>query len=116
MIVASLFAVLSGCSNGGSGGSGATGGGDDVTDTQAETFGSTTIISNDFSFPVVAETADGFEVTIPEGLLPDFPARRTLSAGTGNAITFGDPICLCTTCTAGRLVSWLSLPMSSMKQ
>jgi len=83
--------MISACSNGGSGGDS----GDGDVNTPAETLGTTNVVSNDFSFPAVSESADGMQVTIPEGPLPDFPARRALSSeGTGDTITFGDPVVL----------------------
>lgn len=92
LISAGLIAFLGACSNGGSGGSSS--GADEVTDTTAETLGSTTIVQNDFSFPEVAEANGGFELTIPDGPAPEFPARRELAAGTGSTIGFGDPVVL----------------------
>lgn len=91
---ASVLALVTACSNGGSGGASVGGDSDTDNNTTVETLGTRTILSNDFDFPQVTEVADGFQVTIPEGPLPDFPARRVLSAGTGNAITFGDPVVL----------------------
>lgn len=90
LIGAGMITLMSACSNGGSG----TVETSDAADTQAETLGSTTIVPNDFSFPAIAEANGGFEVSIPEGPVPAFPARRELSAGDGSAIGFGDPVVL----------------------
>jgi len=83
---ASMLVMLSACSDGGSGG------GNNGSNT-INTGGSTTIVSNDFTFPA-ASAANGALTEIPSGPKPAFPARRTLSAGGGSVIEFGDPVVL----------------------
>lgn len=92
LLSAGLLALVTACSNGGSGGASVGGSGSD--NEQVPTGGTRTISSVDFSFPQVTEVADGFEVTIPDGPLPEFSAVTELSAGTGNAIGYGDPVVL----------------------
>lgn len=52
------------------------------------------LVSNDFSFPDVSLAEQNSSIAIPEGQLPEFSARRTLSKGTGAAIEFGEPVVL----------------------
>jgi len=40
-----------------------------------------TIVSNDFSFPVVSDVEQGGSIEQPTGAAPEFSARRTLSKG-----------------------------------
>jgi len=84
---ASMLAMLSACSDGG----GSAGG--DNSGNSINTGGTTTIVSNDFTFPA-AGAANGALTEIPAGPKPAFPARRTLSAGGGSVIEFGDPVVL----------------------
>lgn len=49
---------------------------------------------SDFSFPEISSLNGSLSMTIPAGPLPAFPARRTVSAGTGQVIEFGDPVTL----------------------
>jgi len=53
---------------------------------------SSTLVAQDFKFPTVAEEAGAVNVSVPEGPLPTFSARRTLSSGTGSTLSFGDPV------------------------
>jgi len=81
---ASILVLLSAC--GGSGGS-------SVGSNAGNGAGSSTIISNDFTFPAVA-AANGMLSEVPTGSKPAFPARRMLSAGSGSAVEYGDPVVL----------------------
>jgi len=47
-----------------------------------------------FSFPAIDMQNGQIQMTIPGGELPKFPARRTVSEGTGPIIEFGDPVTL----------------------
>lgn len=80
---AGIIALLSACGGGGSGGS-----------NSSNSMSGGEIVSNDFAFPEVAEANGVVNVEIPSGPKPAFPARRTLSAGGGNTIAFGDPVVL----------------------
>lgn len=51
-------------------------------------------VETGFSFPDIAEANGVISVAIPEGPLPAFSARRTLSAGSGSMIAFDDPVVL----------------------
>ena len=84
VMLASLFVVVSACGGGSSGSS----------DSSANEFpqGNTTLVASDFSFPAIAEANGVVDVTVPDGALPTFSARRTLSAGTGSTVGFGDPV------------------------
>ena len=84
----SMLAVLSAC--GGSSGNSDNSGNSGNT---SSTGGSSTIISNDFTFPSIAE-ANGMLSEVPSGPMPAFPARRTLSTGSGSVVEFGDPVVL----------------------
>lgn len=53
-----------------------------------------TIISNDFTFPTVANIEQRAGVEKPIGPAPEFSARRTLSEGAGDPIGFGEPVVL----------------------
>lgn len=50
--------------------------------------------SRGFNFPSVSTENGGMSMVIPGGPLPKFPARRTLSNGTGQIIEFGDAVTL----------------------
>jgi hypothetical protein len=50
--------------------------------------------SRGFDFPSVSTQGGGISMVIPGGPLPRFPARRTLSNGTGQTIEFGDAVTL----------------------
>ena len=52
------------------------------------------IVNSDFAFPAVSEANGSFEISSPLGDAPTFSARRTLEAGSGNTIEFGDPVVL----------------------
>lgn len=85
-LIAGAAIVLSACSSGSSGGSGS--GDETVTETAAP------VLQSGFAFPDV-QLVDGDSVgtvTVPGGDLPVFSARRTLSAGTGDVVAFGDPV------------------------
>ena len=93
-LIAGAAIVLSACSSGNSGGSsGGSGSGDEtVTETVTET--AAPVLQSGFAFPDV-QLVDGDSVgtvTVPDGELPVFSARRTLSAGTGDVVAFGDPV------------------------
>ena len=87
VLVAGLLAALSAC--GGSSGSSGTNT-NPLANTGPEV--NTTLLATDFSFPAVAEANGEIDVTVPAGPLPTFSARRTLSAGSGSTIGFGDPV------------------------
>lgn len=55
---------------------------------------STGSADTDFNFPEITPSADGLSMTIPDGALPEFGARRTLISGTGQSIEFGDAVVL----------------------
>lgn len=48
----------------------------------------------EFDFPEIAPVAGGLSITIPDGALPAFGARRTLINGNGPSIEFGDAVVL----------------------
>lgn len=75
----SALVLISACDSGGSSGESASNG---------------AIVNNDFAFPAVSETNGSFEITNPLGDVPTFSARRTLEAGSGSTIEFGDPVVL----------------------
>ncbi len=60
----------------------------------AESVATTPLVSNDFRFPTVTQSANQIRVDIPEGALPEFSARRTINNGTGTTLEFGDPVVL----------------------
>ena len=83
-LIAGVTMLLSACFGGGSSGTVSTG---------SEEVGSP-LIQSAFAFPDV-QLADGSNVssfTAPEGPLPEFSARRTLVAGSGDVVAFGDPV------------------------
>jgi len=109
--LAAALAVLAGCDSGGSGGTPSTGqgnGSDEVNQpitltpidvsaaalvtgaSKSGTSGSDT--KTEFDFPSISTANGGMEMTIPNGSLPEFPARRTLTAGTGQSVEFGDAV------------------------
>ncbi len=69
-------------------------GGSSSGDSTNVTEAGSVIIDNDFQFPTVNNSAQGVSVDIPDGAVPAFSARRTITAGSGNAIEFGDPVVL----------------------
>lgn len=80
-LIGSAAVLLSACSGDSSSGSG-----NDETGAP--------LVESGFAFPDV-QLSDGDSigtVSTPEGALPEFSARRTLSAGTGDVVAFGDPI------------------------
>ena len=92
-LIAGAAIVLSACSSGNSGGSGS-GSGDETTVTETVTETAAPVLQSGFAFPDV-QLVDGDSVgtvTVPGGDLPVFSARRTLSAGTGDVVAFGDPV------------------------
>ena len=65
----------------------------DATTTGSEELGSP-LIQSAFAFPDV-QLSNGTDVenfSAPLGPLPEFSARRTLSAGSGDVVAFGDPV------------------------
>ena len=83
-LIASAAIMLSACFGGGSSG---------TVSTDSEEVGSP-LIQSAFAFPDV-QLADGSNVAgfnPPEGPVPDFSARRTLVAGSGDVVAFGDPV------------------------
>jgi len=86
----SFLVLVSAC--GGSGSSAVTDPGIDADGTGADVE-SNPIVSNDFTFPSIAAANGALEV-LPAGPLPLFPARRTLTTGTGGTVEFGDPVVL----------------------
>lgn len=89
VLLASLIAVLSAC-----GGSSSDSSSSIPTDVAAPTAPqeSATLVATDFSFPTIAEANGVIDVMVPEGALPTFSARRTLSEGNGSTVGFGDPV------------------------
>jgi len=49
-------------------------------------------VSNDYMFPSIEAGDAGFAMTIPNGALPGFSNRRTIEAGTGATIGYGDVV------------------------
>ena len=86
MTVASVMVVLSAC--GGNSGSDSA----DADATGGTPQGNTTLVANDFAFPDIAEANGVVDIEVPTGPLPTFPARRTLTAGDGGTVGFGDPV------------------------
>lgn len=55
---------------------------------------SSSLDTNAFTFPEVSDANGVVNVSIPDGPLPAFSARRKLSSGSGNTIAYGDPVVL----------------------
>ena len=113
VLVAGLAVLLSAC--GDSGRAGGSGAGDvvdaveavdnvaaidsveavDTPDSTADTqlAAAAPLDDSDFSFPPVTDTNGSISVA-PAGPVPVFSARRTLAAGAGETIEFGDPVVL----------------------
>lgn len=91
-LIAGTALFLSACSNSPSGSDGSDT--DDIIDTGNTTATGSPIVQSSFAFPAVDMAAgDGVgTVSTPEGALPVFSARRSLSAGTGDVVAFGDPV------------------------
>lgn len=49
---------------------------------------------SDFSFPEIVEQDGAITMTIPNGKVPVFPARRTVLSGSGPVVEFGDAVTL----------------------
>lgn len=88
------LAVLGACDGSGSTGSGNPSGG-------------SAMVANDFAFPELGEANGEVSVNATATPPPSFSARRTISAGSGSVIEFGDPVVLRYTMhswTTGELV------------
>lgn len=103
-VTVALTVLLSACGDSGEVGSGSGAGvaGNGIeanTDTDTDTGqmqqlpASVALDGNDFTFPAVTD-ANGTTSVSPQGPVPNFSARRTLTAGTGQTIAFGDPVVL----------------------
>lgn len=65
-----------------------------VNSASKQSGGSNVRSGGDFSFPEITSENGGFSMSIPSGLAPKFPARRTIASGNGQIIKFGDPVSL----------------------
>lgn len=90
LAVAGILALVSGCNSGNS--SGASVAQEEQVTTPQPTTQAQPLADNDFTFPAITETNGSVVVAVPEGPLPTFSARRTLSNGTGSVVSFGDPV------------------------
>lgn len=88
MTVASVMVVLSACG----GNSGSSDSADSTGSADSTPQVDSNLVANDFTFPEIAEANGVVDIEAPTGPLPTFPARRTLTAGSGSAVGFGDPV------------------------
>lgn len=83
----SVLVLVSVCGGGSSGGDSSNNGADSANVV------SNPIVDNVFVFPEVA-AANGALTAIPTGPVPEFSARRTVQAGSGSVVGYGDPVVL----------------------
>lgn len=65
-----------------------------VSDATKITGGATTSDISEFTFPETTDENGAISMTIPSSPAPEFAARRTITAGNGAAIGFGDSVVL----------------------
>ena len=65
-----------------------------VGDATKVTGGITTRSNSDFIFPETTDVNGAISMTIPSSAAPDFAARRTIIAGNGATVGFGDTVVL----------------------
>ena len=87
VVVAGLTVLISAC-----GGDSGSDNGVDAEPTQ-QLAAAAPLDDSDFSFPLVTDNNGSISVS-PTGPVPVFSARRTLAAGAGETIEFGDPVVL----------------------
>jgi len=49
-------------------------------------------VSNNYEFPNLVDSGAGYDMTIPNGSLPAFSNRRTIEAGNGSTVGYGDTV------------------------